>query len=66
MSKFAEELNRRIKSGEPVHKTREWYLRCFEEEPTLLWSDLTYQEQIFLEKLNTALMAWAKQQKTFR
>jgi hypothetical protein len=63
VTKYAEELNRRIQSGEPVHITRDWYLDCIcnNDEP-LFWADLSLQEQMFSERLMDAYAAWVMQQ----
>jgi len=58
MSKFAEELNRRIQSGEPVHVTRKWFLECMAKESDLYFHDLSLQEQMFLERTAEAFFAW--------
>ena len=60
MSKYAAELNRRIKKGEPVHVTRKWFLGCMAKEPDLCFDDLAPEEQLFLEDIAGAVFAWQK------
>jgi hypothetical protein len=64
MSKYAEELDRRIQSGEPVHVTREWFLQCLSKnEPGCQYfADLSVQEQMFLERTVDAFTAGQEQQ----
>jgi hypothetical protein len=62
MSQFAEELNRRITSGEPVHITRQWYLDCICTSEPLFWHDLSLQEQMFAERMIDGYTAWLEQQ----
>ena len=64
MSKYAEELNRRIVSGEPVHITRDWYLEVMsnKDEP-VYWADLSLQEQMFVNKTVDSYIAWLETQR---
>ena len=60
MSKYTEELNRRLQSGEPVHVTRKWFLECLaKDKDELYFSDLSLQEQMFLQKTADAFQAWS-------
>jgi hypothetical protein len=65
MTRYAEELNRRIQNGEPVHVTRRWFIECLSKgEPGCQYfSDMSLQEQMFFEKTVNAFAAWQKQQK---
>ena len=58
MSKYAKELNRRILSGEPVHITREWYLKRMSKERNLYFSDLSEEEQKFLSEMANSFFLW--------
>jgi hypothetical protein len=66
MTRYAEELNRRIQNGEPVHITRQWFLESLLKCQPVHFSDMSLQEQMFFEKTVNAFAAWQEQQKQKR
>jgi hypothetical protein len=62
MSKFAEELNRRIQSGEPVHVTRKWYLECLSGDH-IYYNELSKEEQEFMDRTFAAFLMWQEEKK---
>ena len=57
MSKLDAELRRRLKSGEPVERTRVWFLECIR---TYTPTDLTPLEQEFIDEAALAWFEWMR------
>jgi hypothetical protein len=62
---YADELERRIKSGEPIELTRRWYMTAFLSLPTFPFDDLDPVETQFLVDTLNALWGWVRQQPGF-
>ena len=66
MTKYAKELYRRIRSGEPVEVTRTWWLTWLAEDPTpSLYKDLSKVEKEFMDKMIAAYEAWRQETVAF-
>jgi hypothetical protein len=57
MSKYSDELDRRIQNNEPIEVTRKWFLEVMAKE-NLPWSELSGLEQFFLKDLCDAYTKW--------
>jgi hypothetical protein len=64
MSQYAKELAQRIARNEPVHITRDWYLKCLcTDRNGVDWDDLTPQETEFMRRTVESFAAWMIQKR---
>jgi hypothetical protein len=56
MTKYAEELARKIESGEPAHLIANWFLECMGSDKKD-WSDLSPLEHAVMQQISKAFEA---------